>query len=463
MQDIVLLGNDSNKKIPAHKLVLLNLGSKFQKYYLEKKEPTLQSLLRMDAPTTIVEELVKFAYRGKCNLNSGILRDMLVLAKDMEIFGLLKLGAEFILHNLRACNSLESYRLAKEFLCVDVKDLIKKFILQNFNVITKQDHSFGDCPVPDLEEFLKDDELNVKEEQLFEILIDWANQDLRRQEPLPDLIKHVRFTLMASEYFETKVENSQLINSNKALAKQVAQAKSFFLRMARTRSTTLKLVTSKLSHKTRIPSEIVFAIGGWSAEPNGPTSCIETFDVRSYKWNTMKVNASSPRAYHGLAMTGKKIYLFGGYDGEEYFSATSCYDPVSKVWEDKAPMYHARCYVSSTVHDGKVYAVGGFNGRTRLNSIECYSPLINMWTLLPPMRIVRSDASAVTYDDKIYVIGGFTGEEILDSVEIYDPALKEWSFGPRLNTVRSGVKSVVYQDKIFVLGGFDGHNRLKTG
>ncbi len=445
---------------PAHKLILLNLGPKFQKAFYDKKGSKLQ-IIKLEASTSATKELVNFAYSGKCNINRSNVCELMALGKEFEIKGLLKLGGDFMVSELTHYNAIEMYKFSKEFFCPELRDYVKRFILQNFMSINSKDQGFGDCTTHDLEDFLKDDELNTTEEMLFEAIEHWVGKDKARQEALSSMVKHVRFTLMHPEYFEKKVETSPIAQHRPA-AKPIAQAKSFFLKLSRARATTMKLFQTRFYQKFRIPNEIVFAVGGWSADPNGPTTCIETYDIRASSWHIMKFSALAPRAYHGLAVVDKKIYLFGGYDGDEYFSAMSMYDPCTNVWEEKAPMYHARCYVSSAVLDGKIYAMGGFNGRTRLSSVECYDPKTNAWSVLPHMRTVRSDACSVAYGGKIYVVGGFTGQEILDTVEIFDPSTKEWSFGPRLNRFRSGVKAIVYQQKIYVLGGFDGHRRLKT-
>ncbi len=451
----------SGEVIHAHKVILLNLGSKFQKAFYDKKGSKVQ-VIKLRTSHDAARELVNYAYTGNCNINRNNVSELMALGKDYGIKGLLKLGGDFMVSELTHSNALEMYKFAKEFFCPELMDYVKRFILQNFLRINSGTRGFGDCPTHDLEDFVKDDELNSSEEMLFEAIEDWVGQDKARHEALASLVKHVRFTLMQPAYFESKVELSP-IAQQKPAAKPIAQAKSFFLRLSRARASTIsRLLQARIYQKFRIPNEIVFAIGGWSADPNGPTTCIETFDIRASRWHNMKFFALAPRAYHGLAAVHNKIYLFGGYDGDEYFSAVTMYDPCTNVWEERAPMYHARCYVSATVLDGKIYAIGGFNGRTRLSSVECYDPKSNTWSLLPHMRLIRSDACAVAFAGKIYVIGGFTGQEILDSVEVFDPHTNEWSFGPRLNSVRSGVKAVIYQQKIYVLGGFDGHRRLKT-
>lgn len=449
LRDICLVGNDSTEAVFAHKVILFQLGPRFQQLLRPESDNENETTIRLEVGVDTVKKLVSFAYTGQM---SDIDDRTMSIAKELDIGGVLKLGSDHLLSILDKNNALQTYNFARTYLCQELQDTFKRYVLQNFPHIP----GFFSMDEKHLDDFLSDDQLNVKEEQLFNILLTQGNQV-----DTASLMKHVRFTLMTKEYFEEKVLPLSHLVEFKAVHKYISAAKSFFGKMSRR---SFSFSSTKALHKFRIPNEIVLAVGGWSAEPNGPTCSIETFDVRASKWQRMKFNVPSPRAYHGLATLGKQqhIYIFGGYDGEEYFSATSCYDAVSKVWCEKAPMYSARCYVSSAVVDNYIYAIGGFNGRTRVKSVEMYNPQHNMWSMVEPMRLVRSDACAVTFQDKIYVIGGFTGEEILDSVEIYDPANNEWRFGPRLNSVRSGVKAVVYHNSIYVMGGFNGQHRLKT-
>ncbi|XP_002044898.2 kelch-like protein 10 [Drosophila sechellia] len=97
----------------------------------------------------------------------------------------------------------------------------------------------------------------------------------------------------------------------------------------------------------RLPHEVIFAIGGWS----GGTSkgCIETYDTRADRWVTINAEVpAGPRAYHGTAVLGFKIFSIGGYDGVEYFNTCRVFDTVKKKWNEIAPMHCRRCYVSVT-------------------------------------------------------------------------------------------------------------------
>ena len=49
-----------------------------------------------------------------------------------------------------------------------------------------------------------------------------------------------------------------------------------------------------------------------------------------------------PRAYHGCATVGGRIYVMGGFDGMSYFNSCRCFDPITKTWLEVAPMNACR-------------------------------------------------------------------------------------------------------------------------
>jgi len=100
------------------------------------------------------------------------------------------------------------------------------------------------------------------------------------------------------------------------------------------------MLTDNLSStmtRPRYPSEVLFAIGGWS--DGNPTGAVETYDTKSDSWTRIYVEDSyGPRAYHGTVVVNHYIYVIGGFDGLEYFSSCRKFDTVTKTWEEVAPM-----------------------------------------------------------------------------------------------------------------------------
>lgn len=186
-----------------------------------------------------------------------------------------------------------------------------------------------------------------------------------------------------------------------------------------------ELVTPPLA-LPRLPHEVIFAIGGWSE--GLPQSHMETYDTRADRWVRISADdPAGPRAYHGTAVLGFKIYCIGGFDGVEYFNTCRCFDAVKKMWKEVAPMHCRRCYVSVAVCDNLIYALGGYDGTNRQNTAERYDPRTNQWTFIAPMSMQRSDASACCLNGKIYITGGFNGQECLATSEFYTPEVNAWT------------------------------------
>lgn len=83
----------------------------------------------------------------------------------------------------------------------------------------------------------------------------------------------------------------------------------------------------------RLPHEVIFAIGGWSE--GMPQKFIETYDTRADRWVRMfNEDIAGPRAYHGTAVIGSKIFCIGGFDGMEYFNTCRCFDAIKKTWKE---------------------------------------------------------------------------------------------------------------------------------
>ena len=89
-------------------------------------------------------------------------------------------------------------------------------------------------------------------------------------------------------------------------------------------------------------------------------------------------------------------------------------------------MSAARDGPAAAVFDGKLYVMGGYDGQNSLSTVERYDPAKNAWEAVAPMSAARDGPAAAVFDGKLYVMGGFEGQDELSSVEQYDPARNEW-------------------------------------
>lgn len=101
----------------------------------------------------------------------------------------------------------------------------------------------------------------------------------------------------------------------------------------------------------RLPHEVIFAIGGWSA--GIPQTYIETYDTRADRWiRVLEEDPAGPRSYHGTAVIASKIYCIGGFDGMEYFNTCRMFNAVSKEWKE----VHIYIYTIFKIHiEFKIY------------------------------------------------------------------------------------------------------------
>jgi kelch-like protein 10 len=90
-------------------------------------------------------------------------------------------------------------------------------------------------------------------------------------------------------------------------------------------------------------------------------------------------------------MSIDKVYIAGGFNGQECLNTAECYDPITRQWTMIAPMRNRRSGIGVIAHDGFVYAIGGFNGITRMNNGEKFNPSTNSWSNITEMYSPRSN------------------------------------------------------------------------
>nr|CAD7453492.1 unnamed protein product [Timema tahoe] len=452
-----------NKTFCIHRAILSAASSYFKTLFtnaLHKGQPEIYELT-IQLPNHIVECILDYAYTGRCNITSDNVQMLLPAADQYEIVGIIQQCCQFLLEELRPSNCLGILRFAHHYFCRELENKGRRYVLYNFKKILRESLEFKDLLPEELEIILKDDELNIRnEETVFEAIMQWVEADAEgRKHNLGSLIHCARYGLMSFKFFTDVVMNNRHIQASPELQQMLYSASVFLVELDSKLSSDIDL--NDPIARPRIPYEILFAVGGWSA--GSPTNFVETYDTRSDRWFLSMNTDATPRAYHGLCMLDKLIYMIGGFDGNKHFNSVRCYNPISKEWKERACMYNARCYVSVCTLGGKIYALGGYNGRVRMSSAERYTPRYNQWEIIPSMHKQRSDASAAVLQNKIYIVGGFNGTEVLSSVEVFDPVPQQWTFIHSMSSARSGVSLISHKDCLYALGGFNGVTRLNTG
>ncbi|XP_076639357.1 kelch-like protein 10 [Colletes latitarsis] len=448
---------------PVHRAILSAVSPYFKALFINslKGGKTETTEVAIDSvPGEIFSLILDYAYTGTCSVNADNVEQLLPLADQFEVLGVVQLCCQFLLQELRPENCLGIFKFARHYFCRDLEEKGRKYIRHHFKRILQDSAEFKELTSEELEAIIRDDELNVKSEEIvFEAVKTWTEHNVEERKPcLPRLLKCVRYGLMSYPFFTNSVLAWRLVEEDELCQEVVVHANAYLSEQdAKQGEIDLKNPLAR----PRIPYEILFTVGGWSA--GSPTNFMETYDTRADRWFLSVNTDATPRSYHGLCALDNLIYMIGGFDGNQHFNTVRCFDPIAKEWHERACMYHSRCYVSVCTHGGKVYALGGFNGHTRMSSGERYEPQRNQWEMIPSMHLQRSDASAAALHDKIYIVGGFNGREVLNSAEVFDVETNQWSYIHSMNNPRSGMCLVAFRDSLYALGGFDGFIRLSSG
>lgn len=143
------------------------------------------------------------------------------------------------------------------------------------------------------------------------------------------------------------------------------------------------------------------------------------------------------------AVLERKIYICGGFNGQECLQTCEVFDADKNEWNHIAPMRSRRSGVGVAALGDHIYAIGGFNGISRMLSGEKYNPQTNQWTVISDMFNPRSNFSIDVLDGMIFVVGGFNGVTTIYNCECYDETTGEWIEVADMNLFRSALANCV--------------------
>lgn len=460
--DCVLKSTDG-KLFHVHRAILASATPLFRNFFNTRVHKADGDAILSNFEGSNLRALIEYSYNGRTEIRKDNVKYLLKIADQYKMLPLIQQCCHYFKEHLAPENCLGFFKLCRAYYCPEMVEKVRQYILFNFKEIITHGE-FKEMEFGEVEDYFRDDLLNIKnEETVFEAIRTWVDHKPETRSPrVLELLQCVRFGLMSYRYFTTVVLPWKTIQNNQEVQNSLYEASMFLAQMDSRHGSELDL-NDPLA-RPRIPNQIIFAVGGWSA--GSPTSFMETYDSRADRWFLVNGADVTPRAYHGLANVDNLIYMIGGFDGNDHFNTVQAFNPVTREWAEKSCMHFPRCYVSCCVLGRFIYAMGGFNGRGRMNSAERYDVDKNQWDMIAPMNRQRSDASACALHGKVYVAGGFNGQEVLNSVEVYDPTIEpdgQWTFIHPMRSARSGVAITTYRGHIYALGGFNGFTRLNSG
>jgi DNA-binding CsgD family transcriptional regulator/N-acetylneuraminic acid mutarotase len=195
----------------------------------------------------------------------------------------------------------------------------------------------------------------------------------------------------------------------------------------------------------------LLAIGGQT--PDGLAAAVEAYDPENDIWIPM-TEKPTPLAYVGAATVGTDVYVPGGCDaGNRPTRLVEVYDVEADAWREASPLLEPRCAYALAARDEKLYLFGGWDGEQYVSTAYVYDSEVDAWSALPPMGLVRGFAGAASLSDRIYVVGGYDGESELRACTSYDPTSGVWSECAPLAIGRGGLGLAAIGGQLYAIGG----------
>ena len=213
---------------------------------------------------------------------------------------------------------------------------------------------------------------------------------------------------------------------------------------------------------------LIYVIGGVNAS-NQISAIVEVYDPAQDAWSAAAAMPTARCRLAAVAGPDGKIYALGGstsstLDLTGYSAVVEAYDPGTNTWSVAAPLNTPRVGLAAAVSGGRIYAFGGYGQplgyqARYLLSVESYDPATNIWSSATGMRIARYGLAAVaTGNGLIYLIGGKNESSVLPSNnEEYNPTAASSSYvagllsGQRSELAAAAIANP--QDVLYVVGG----------
>ena len=143
----------------------------------------------------------------------------------------------------------------------------------------------------------------------------------------------------------------------------------------------------------------IYAMGGtgWPQIPNHPgpfLSSVEVFNPKTNQWREIGEMPAAKSSHTATAINGK-IYVIGGFfrgDGLDfrYFSTINIYHPETGRWTQKSKMPVGKSRHTAEVIKGKIYVFGGYDGDEDSVAVEVYAPEGAFRSVDPTGKLVKT-------------------------------------------------------------------------
>lgn len=195
-------------EFPIHRPIMSACSPYFRALFTNGLYETEQKTLEIPGISAkMMEIVVDFAYTREASVTSDNVEELLPVADQLHIVGLVKACCKFLKAKLAIDNCIGIRNFARNYFCTLLANDAMRFVLRNFSEICEKSNELLTLTLEEMVEILGHEELNAKtEEPVFETVIRWIDHDVqnRRQHIFP-LLRCTRLCLLSTTYFVEKV------------------------------------------------------------------------------------------------------------------------------------------------------------------------------------------------------------------------------------------------------------------
>ncbi|XP_077205473.1 kelch-like protein 6 isoform X2 [Paroedura picta] len=406
----------------------------------------------VDAET--MQILLDYTYTSKVLITKENVQKVLEAASLFQFLRMVEACSNFLNDALHPENCVGILRLADAHSLDNLKQQVKKYIIQNFPQVLNCDE-FLELPLDVLYHVLKSDDLCVTEEaEVFETVINWVRYKLLERLPfLPHILESVRLPLLDPWYFVETVEADPLIRQCPDVFPLLQEARMYHL----SGNEIISERTKPRMHEFQ--SEVFMIIGGCTKDEKfvAEVTCLDPLrrsrlEVAKLPNMEQETETETKRWVEFACITLRnEVYISGGKETQHEVWK---YNSSINKWIQIEYLNVGRWRHKMAVLNGKVLVIGGFDGIQRINSVETYDSFHNCWSEAEPLMINVSSFGAASYKKKLYVIGGGpNGKLATDKTQCYDPTTNNWALKSPMPVEAKCINATSFHDHIYVVGG----------
>jgi len=187
-------------------------------------------------------------------------------------------------------------------------------------------------------------------------------------------------------------------------------------------------------------------------------------DLASKKWQEVTEPRFPKRTEHSAVVWADKLWLFGGFAGDQFVNDVICYDIASKALVPVHPhgnIPSARSAHVAVAAHGKMWVFGGWNGTDQNNDMLTFDFATHEWSVVQPrgpQPLARCShcVALAPSQNSFFIFGGYGGLAHSYLADLWQFSFDSltWANVGRLQP-RSRMRMAEYGSKLYLYGGWN--------